>query len=172
MVASATDQQWMQRALALAAEAAARGEVPVGAVVVLDGVIIGEGSNNPIGGCDPTAHAEIIALRAAAKTVANYRIAGATLYVTIEPCTMCAGAIIHSRVGRLVFGATEPKAGVVVSQAKLLDSDYSNHRIIVQSGVMAEQCSAIVSRFFQHRRDAKKALKQQLRVADRDDTTD
>ena len=93
MVASATDQQWMQRALALAAEAAARGEVPVGAVVVLDGVIIGEGSNNPIGGCDPTAHAEIIALRAAAKTVANYRIAGATLYVTIEPCTMCAGAL-------------------------------------------------------------------------------
>ncbi len=159
----ADHQVWMSRALVLAAEAGARGEVPVGAVVVLAGEIIGEGSNNPIGGCDPTAHAEIIALRAAAQHSGNYRLPGAVLYVTIEPCTMCCGAIIHARVDAVVFGATEPKAGGVVSQGRLLQSDFANHLPKVTAGVMAEQCSNMVSDFFRHRREAKKALKKKLR---------
>ncbi|ROS05185.1 tRNA(adenine34) deaminase [Sinobacterium caligoides] len=160
---AAEDQRWMTYALALAAQAAERGEVPVGAVVVQSGRVIGEGSNSPIGSCDPTAHAEVVALRQAAANTGNYRLPGATLYVTIEPCTMCSGAIIHSRIACLVYGALEPKAGVVVSQAKLLQSSYINHRLEVRGGIMAKESAELVSRFFRHRREAKKALKLKLR---------
>src|SRR6186713_3279074 len=121
----------MRRALALAAAGRAAGEVPVGAVVVLDGTVIGEGANQPIGSNDPTAHAEIVALRAAATRVGNYRLTGATLYVTIEPCTMCAGALVHARVRTLVFGAREPRAGAVVSTASAIENAALNHRVEV-----------------------------------------
>lgn len=146
------DARWMARALSLSAQAAAVGEVPVGAVVVLDGKEIGAGFNAPISGCDPTAHAEVRALRDAAARVGNYRLPGATLYVTIEPCTMCAGALIHSRISRLVYGAIEPKAGAVESSARLLESESMNWRVSVTSGVLAEQCSGVISSFFAARR--------------------
>ncbi len=146
------DKRWMARALSLSTQAAAAGEVPVGAVVVLDGKEIGTGFNAPISGCDPTAHAEVRALRDAAARIGNYRLPGATLYVTIEPCTMCAGALIHSRISRLVYGATEPKAGAIESSARLLESDAMNWRISVTAGVLAEQCSEAISSFFAARR--------------------
>ena len=146
------DLPFMQRALVLAAAAAARGEVPVGAVLVRDGIILGEGSNQPISRCDPTAHAEIVALRAAAAREGNYRLPGSTLYVTIEPCTMCVGAMIHARIGRLVYGAAEPRAGVVHSQLQLPDAGFYNHRIQVEGGVLADECAAIMREFFRRRR--------------------
>ena len=150
------DQHWMQHALALAVQAEALGEVPVGAVVVDgNGCVVGEGWNQPISGCDPTAHAEIVALRGAALKTGNYRLPGCTLYVTIEPCTMCVGALIHARIARLVFGATEPKAGSVVSQARLLDSPVYNHGIAFVGGVCAEQAGALLSAFFQNKRTAR-----------------
>lgn len=154
------DEKWMRYAQQLAEQAAEAGEVPVGAVVVRDGEVLGEGWNKPISGHDPCAHAEIIALRNAATNVENYRLIGATLYVTIEPCTMCAGAIVHSRVKRLVYGATEPKAGAISSNAQVLDQPWMNYRVEYQGGVLAEECSQMISAFFQRRRAAKKAAKQ------------
>lgn len=151
------DDSWMQQALALAQLAADQGEVPVGAIVVLDGEVIGEGYNQPISGTDPTAHAEVMALRDAARRVGNYRLPGATLYVTIEPCTMCVGAMVHARVERLVYGATEPKAGMVESQFNLLQQPCYNHQIETCGGVLAEACSQIISDFFQRRRREKKS---------------
>ena len=156
------DQLWMHKALMLAECAEKVGEVPVGAVVVLDGVVVGEGWNNPISGHDPTAHAEIMAIRDAAARVGNYRLVGAELYVTIEPCTMCAGAIVHSRISRLIYGATEAKAGVVDSNCQLFGQPWINHRLEVTSGVLADLCSAKISAFFKRRRDEKKAAKKSL----------
>ncbi|MEW5249107.1 tRNA adenosine(34) deaminase TadA [Microbulbifer sp. 2201CG32-9] len=142
----------MQRALELAGMAGERGEVPVGAVLVRNGEIIGEGSNCPIGSCDPSAHAEVIALRSAARCEANYRLPHSTLYVTIEPCTMCFGAMVHARVQRLVYGASEPRAGAVESRLKLAAADFFNHSIQVEGGVMAEETAAMVQEFFRNRR--------------------
>ena len=146
------DAHWMQLALEQARLAAAAGEVPVGAVVVQDGVVLASGYNHPIAGHDPTAHAEIGAMRAAAAALGNYRLSGATLYVTLEPCTMCVGAMIHARVARLVFGASEPRSGAVCSHFHLLDTDIYNHRIIWQGGVLAEESSALLTCFFRERR--------------------
>lgn len=153
MTGDGSDEFWMNRALALAEAAAARGEVPVGAVVVRDGREIGAGFNTPISGCDPTAHAEIRALRDAAKRIGNYRLPGATLYVTLEPCTMCVGAIVHSRVSRLVYGATEPKAGAVESTRRTLEEPSLNWRVESRGGVLADRCSEIISQFFARRRE-------------------
>lgn len=153
------DEAWMRRALELATISAQQGEVPVGAVVVRDGLMLGEGQNCPIGQCDPSAHAEISALRAAAKLEANYRLSGATLYVTIEPCTMCVGAIVHARIARVVFGAREPKAGAVVSQNQLFSHPAMNSAVVFSEGVLAESCASLMADFFQTRRAKKKALK-------------
>lgn len=150
----------MQQALALARQAAEEGEVPVGAVVVLAGEVIGRGFNRPIGQCDASAHAEINALRDAGQRLGNYRLPDATLFVTIEPCTMCVGAMVHARIGRLVYGAPEPKAGAVSSQAQLLQADYWNHRVAVTGGVLADEASALMREFFASRRRAIKALKR------------
>lgn len=146
------DEHWMQLALDQAQLAAANGEVPVGAVLVKDNQLIASGFNQPIGSCDPSAHAEIVVLRAAAKQLSNYRLPGTTLYVTIEPCTMCVGALIHARIERLVFGAQEPRAGAVVSAAQLLEGPQFNHRIAAHGGVLAEQCAAVMQRFFREKR--------------------
>lgn len=142
----------MRLALDEAARAEAAGEVPVGAVVVLDGEVVGRGFNHPIGASDPTAHAEIAALRAAARAVGNYRLTGGLMYVTIEPCLMCVGALVHARIGTLVFGATEPKAGAVVSATRALELPSLNHRVEVIGGVLAEECREVVQRFFKARR--------------------
>lgn len=146
------DEYWMRRAMALAEQAAAAGEVPVGAVVVLDGREVGAGFNAPISGCDPTAHAEVRALRDAARRLGNYRLSGATLYVTLEPCTMCVGALVHSRVSRLVFGAPEPKAGAVVSVRRTLEEPHLNWRVEVTEGVLAAECGQMLTAFFSRRR--------------------
>ncbi len=146
------DIGWMQSALELASRACELGEVPVGAVLVKGGEVIGEGWNRPISSHDPTAHAEIIALRDAATRLNNYRLPGTCLYVTIEPCTMCLGAMIHARVDRIVFGAAEPRAGAVQSQLQLLEAGHFNHRIAWVGGVLAEQCGAMISEFFRVRR--------------------
>ena len=145
-------ERWMQRALELADRAAALDEVPVGAVVVRDGELLGEGWNQVISAADPTAHAEVVALRAAAQRVGNYRLPEATLYVTLEPCTMCAGAMIHARIAQLVFAATEPRAGVACSRCRLLDEPWYNHRVNWQGGVVAEASSAKLQAFFRARR--------------------
>jgi tRNA(adenine34) deaminase len=150
------DEFYMRQVVGLADSAANLGEVPVGALVVLDGVIIGKGWNQPIAGHDPTAHAEIVAIRDAASTIKNYRLAGATLYVSLEPCTMCAGAIVHSRISRVVYGATEPKSGVAESNGCLFSGQHLNHQVELTGGVLAEQCSQQLSSFFQARREAKK----------------
>jgi tRNA(adenine34) deaminase len=136
------------------------GEVPVGAVVVQDGVVIGRGYNKPITSLDPSAHAEIVALRDAAKNIGNYRLSGATLYVTVEPCTMCSGCLIHSRIERLVYATTEPKSGVVESAMCLLDSSFFNHKIEACGGVLASEASTLMSDFFKMRREGKKKLKK------------
>ena len=149
------DIDWMSKALVLAGQASDKAEVPVGALLVKDGVILGEGFNTPITNCDPTAHAEIMALRNAASTVNNYRLPHTTLYVTIEPCTMCVGAMIHARVARLVYGAKEPRAGAVVSQLELPTLDHYNHKMEVVGGVLEEQCSELISAFFRHKRSQK-----------------
>ncbi|WP_439135036.1 tRNA adenosine(34) deaminase TadA [Pseudomaricurvus sp.] len=154
------DQHWMSVALELAAKAEALGEVPVGAVVVLDDVVIGEGWNQPISGCDPTAHAEIMALRSAAKQQSNYRLPEATLYVTLEPCTMCAGAIIHSRVKRVVFAAPEPKAGAVISNGSVFDREEMNHRVEYTGGVGENQAVQLIQAFFKRRREEAKAARK------------
>jgi tRNA(adenine34) deaminase len=148
-----SDVAFMQRALALARHAQDAGEVPVGAVVVFQGEIIGEGWNQPIRASDPSAHAEIVALRSAASRVRNYRIPGATLYVTLEPCVMCAGAIVQARLARVVFGAFDPKAGAAGSVFSVLQSDKLNHRAETTAGVAGEECAELLRRFFRSRRD-------------------
>ena len=144
----------MGEALELAKCAASQGEVPVGAVVVdpADNALLGQGRNRVIEDCDPSAHAEIVALRDAGTRRGNYRLPGATLYVTVEPCTMCAGALVHARIERLVFGAPEPKAGAVESRARVLDNPAHNHRVAVSGGVMAAECGALMRAFFEARR--------------------
>nr|WP_293267672.1 tRNA adenosine(34) deaminase TadA [Neptunomonas sp.] len=154
------DQGWMLKALLLADKAANLGEVPVGAVVVLDGEIIGQGWNQPIGLHDPTAHAEIIALREAASHVGNYRVVNADLYVTLEPCSMCAGAMVHARVRRVIFGAYEPKSGVIVSQQHFLKQRWLNHDVDYTAGVLADTCSEKLSQFFKARRAQKRLEKE------------
>jgi tRNA(adenine34) deaminase len=147
-----SDLAFMQRALALARHAEAAGEVPVGAVVVLDGEIIGEGWNQPIRAHDPSAHAEIVAIRAAAVRRQNYRLPGASLFVTLEPCAMCAGAIVQARITRVVFGATDPKAGAGGSVFNLLSATQLNHRAEITAGVLGEESGEMLRRFFQARR--------------------
>jgi len=142
----------MREALAEAAAAAREGEVPVGAVVVVDGEIVGRGRNQPIGSHDPTAHAEIVAMRDAAKQLGNYRLSGATLYVTVEPCVMCVGAMVHARIGTLVFGTPEPKAGAIESTQRAHEHPALNHRIRVVSGVLAADCRDLMREFFESRR--------------------
>lgn len=149
---TADDHEWMQHALSLAERAEAQGEVPVGALIVLDDEIIGEGWNRPIGAHDPTAHAEIVALRDAGRGQQNYRFPGSTLYVTLEPCVMCVGAIIHARVARLIYGANDPKGGGVISVYNILEDNRLNHRVEFAGGLMAEQCAAQLKAFFQRRR--------------------
>ncbi|WP_341582111.1 tRNA adenosine(34) deaminase TadA [Marinobacter metalliresistant] len=155
------DHYWMTRALQLASEAAAKGEVPVGAVVVLEGGEIGAGFNAPVSGCDPTAHAEIRALRDAASRVGNYRLPGATLYVTLEPCTMCVGAIVHGRISRLVYGAAEPKAGAVESARRTLEEPHLNWGVTSVGGVLADRCSEMITEFFSRRRAEIRRLRKQ-----------
>jgi tRNA(adenine34) deaminase len=142
----------MSLALDEARRAAERGEVPVGAVVVVDGDVIGRGHNQPISSHDPTAHAEIVALREAGRAAGNYRLTGASLYVTVEPCLMCVGAMVHARIGELVFGAAEPKAGAIESTQRAHEHAALNHRFTVVSGVMAAECADIIRRFFEARR--------------------
>ena len=158
---SSSDEYWMAHALIAAAQAAAIDEVPVGCVIVHNGQLIAQGYNQPISSHDPTAHAEIIAIRAAAAQLQNYRLIDCELFVTIEPCTMCCGAIVHSRFKRIVYGATEPKAGVITSQSQLLSSPWFNYEIAHKGGVLAEECALMISEFFARRRSEKKQLKQQ-----------
>lgn len=146
------DERWMQEALKLAEKAEAEGEVPVGAIIVKDGEIIGRGWNHPIAAHDPTAHAEIVAMRAAAQTLGNYRLTGTTLYVTLEPCPMCAGAMVHARVGRLVYGASDPRAGSAGTVFNLTQAEALNHRLDVTGGVLAEACGGLLKGFFARRR--------------------
>jgi len=146
--------RWMADALALAAQAAARGEVPVGAIVVCDGAIVGRGGNSPIAASDPTAHAEIAALREAAAALGNYRLPGCELYVTLEPCAMCAGAVLHARLARLVYGARDPKTGACGSVIDLFAEPRLNHHTSVEGGVAADASAALLTRFFAQRRCA------------------
>jgi tRNA(adenine34) deaminase len=145
-------EAFMRAALAQARLAAEAGEVPVGAVVVLDGQVVGAGHNRPISSQDPTAHAEIIAMRAAALATRNYRLTGATLYVTVEPCLMCVGAMVHARIGALVFGAPEPKAGAVESTQRAHEHPALNHRLTVSGGLLADECGQVMREFFERMR--------------------
>jgi tRNA(adenine34) deaminase len=147
-----SDEAMMREAIREAAAAAEAGEVPVGAVVVLNGEVIARGRNRSIGDCDPTAHAEIVALREAARIVGNYRIVGATVYATVEPCAMCAGALVWARAARLVYGAPDPKAGAVHSLFEICTSDTLNHRLEVRAGVLEEDCRSVMQAFFRERR--------------------
>jgi tRNA(adenine34) deaminase len=142
----------MRAALEQAREAGRRGEVPVGAVVVLGGEVIGSGYNQPISAHDPTAHAEIVAIRAAAERIGNYRLSGATMYVTIEPCQMCVGAMVHARIARLVYGTREPKAGAIESAMRAHEHPALNHRLVAQGGVLEDECRAVMQGFFKERR--------------------
>ena len=146
------DLFWMQRALELAQQAESLGEVPIGAVLVKNDQIIGEGYNAPISQHDPTAHAEIMALRDAAHRLGNYRLLNTTLYVTIEPCVMCAGALVHARIQDVVFGAVEPRTGAIGSVFDILQSSRLNHQVNVRGGVMAQECAALMQNFFKRRR--------------------
>jgi tRNA(adenine34) deaminase len=150
------DMSFMQVALSLAEEAGKNGEVPVGAIVVKDGVVIGRGSNAPIAQHDPSAHAEIQAMRDAAKHLGNYRLVDCTLYVTLEPCAMCAGAIQHARIARLVFGASDPKTGACGSVINLMAEERLNHHTEVTGGIMATECGSLLSQFFASRRKSGK----------------
>jgi tRNA(adenine34) deaminase len=147
-----TDDEWMAEARVLAQAAASRGEVPVGAIVVRDGTIVGRGGNSPIARNDPTAHAEIAALREAGAALRNYRLPGCTLYVTLEPCAMCVGAILHARIARLVYGARDPKTGACGSVIDLTGMRRINHHTTVTGGVAAEACGALLTQFFAARR--------------------
>lgn len=160
-----SDEYWMRHALTLAQRAWDEGEVPVGAVLVLNNQVIGEGWNRPIGRHDPTAHAEIEALRQGGQALQNYRLLDTTLYVTLEPCVMCAGAMVHSRIGRLVFGARDLKAGAVGSLMNVPQHPGMNHLMAMSDGVLAPACSALLSDFFRQRRREKKALKEAERTA-------
>jgi tRNA(adenine34) deaminase len=151
-----SDAAWMQQALAQAQIAAERDEVPVGAVLVdAAGELIAAGHNQPISACDPSAHAEIVVLRAAAQKLGNYRLPDTTLYVTLEPCTMCVGALVHARVGRLVYGAAEPKTGAIESAQRLFETGKFNHQPELKAGVLANECSALLSQFFAKKRSAR-----------------
>ncbi|QJR81791.1 tRNA adenosine(34) deaminase TadA [Alteromonas pelagimontana] len=154
------DEKWMRHALTLAARAEALGEVPVGAVVVIDNSVVGEGWNASITEHDPSAHAEMRALRAAAREIENYRVVDATLYVTLEPCSMCAGLLVHARVKRVVFGAYDLKTGAAGSVMQLLQHPQLNHQIDVQGGVLADTCGGMISAFFRRRRKEIKASRQ------------
>ena len=149
---SEPDELWMEEALRAAQRAQEAGEVPVGAVVVCEGRVIGRGWNRNLGDCDPTAHAEIVALREAAAAVGNHRLANCDLFATIEPCPMCAGALVHARIKRLVYGADDPKAGAVRSVMQVLNHPQLNHRVEVRSGVLAGRCAELLQRFFKNRR--------------------
>lgn len=146
------DEYFMREALSMARSAECLGEVPVGAIVVRDGVIVGRGFNSPIGESDPTAHAEIAALRDAARNLENYRLPGCELFVTLEPCAMCAGAILHSRIARVVYGARDPKTGVHGSVVDLFSVERLNHHTQVEGGVLADECGRLLSSFFANRR--------------------
>nr|WP_228289604.1 tRNA adenosine(34) deaminase TadA [Shewanella cyperi] len=160
------DERWMREALAQAALAEAEGEVPVGAVLVKDGELIATGFNHNIGLNDPSAHAEMQCLRLGGRLLDNYRLLGTTLYVTLEPCAMCAGAMVHSRIQRLVFGARDEKTGAAGTVVNLLQHPAFNHQVEISAGVLAEQCSAQLSEFFRRRRQEKKALKQAAKPQD------
>lgn len=147
-----SDIHGMQLALQMAQRAYELDEVPVGAIVVQDGKVIGQGFNHPIKSLDPSAHAEVVAIRHAAANIENYRLINSCLYVTVEPCTMCTGLLIHSRVQRVVFGATEPKAGAIVSALQLAEQPFYNHKLQTEGGVLATECSALMSQFFAQRR--------------------
>jgi len=149
---SEEDYYWMQQALDLANKAKENHEVPVGAILIDNNQVIGKGYNSPITLHDPTAHAEMVALREAANTVNNYRLPNTTLYVTLEPCMMCAGAIVHARIKRLVFAARDPRAGAIVSVANLLDQSFLNHRVVYSGGLFEEKSSLLLKQFFQERR--------------------
>ncbi|MDX8000425.1 tRNA adenosine(34) deaminase TadA [Xenorhabdus sp. Reich] len=155
-----SDEYWMRRAMELAVQAQAKGEIPVGAVLVANNSVIAEGFNLPITDHDPTAHAEIIALRQGGSQLQNYRLLNTTLYVTLEPCVMCAGAMIHSRIQRLVYGASDMKTGAAGSLIDILRHPGMNHQIEITGGVLAEECSAMLSSFFKQRREQHKALKK------------
>ncbi|PHM46265.1 hypothetical protein Xmau_00673 [Xenorhabdus mauleonii] len=155
-----SDEYWMRRAMDLAIQAQERGEIPVGAVLVADNKVIAEGFNHPITEHDPTAHAEIIALRRGGIQLQNYRLLNTTLYVTLEPCVMCAGAMVHSRIQRLVYGASDMKTGAAGSLVDILRHPGMNHKIQITGGVLAEECSAMLSTFFKQRREQHKALKK------------
>ena len=146
------DQRWMRYAIELAKHGQAQDEVPVGAVIVKDNKIVGEGWNQPIGLHDPSAHAEMVALRAAGKALSNYRLLDTTLYVTLEPCVMCAGAIMHARVGRVVYGANDPKAGAAGSVVDIFANTKLNHHVSVEGGMLAAECGDLLSQFFKARR--------------------
>ena len=148
-----TDTDFMREALALARQAAALGEVPVGAVVVSNGTIIGRGYNHPVSARDPTAHAEVVAMRDAASAVGNYRLVGCELYATLEPCAMCAGAIMHARVARVVYGAADPKTGACGSIVDLFAETRLNHHATVVSGVLIAECGEVLTAFFKQRRE-------------------
>lgn len=158
------DEYWMRQALQLADQAGEEGEVPVGALVVLNGEIIGSGANSPISCNDPTAHAEIQAIRSACAYMNNYRLPEATLYVTLEPCSMCAGAIVHARIKRVVYAAVEPKSGAIESQGCFFESHFLNHKVQADGGVLEEESSSRLSQFFQFRRNKKKELKQKSKT--------
>lgn len=158
-------EYWMRHALVLARRAWEEGEVPVGAVLVHNNQVIGEGWNRPIGRHDPTAHAEIMALRQGGLVLQNYRLIDTTLYVTLEPCVMCAGAMVHGRIGNLVFGARDAKTGAAGSLIDVLHHPGMNHRVEITEGILAEECSTMLSDFFRHRRQQQKALKQASKEA-------
>jgi tRNA(adenine34) deaminase len=147
-----TDEDAMRLALAEAERARSLGEVPVGAIVVVDGRVVGTGCNRPMSSNDPTAHAEIGALREAARAVGNYRLTGATLYVTVEPCLMCVGAMVHARIGLVVFGAAEPKSGALISTVRAHESPGLNHRLEILAGVLEDECRAMIQEFFKAKR--------------------
>ncbi len=151
-IVSDSDVIWMRHALELAHRAAEQGEVPVGAVLVRDDAVIGEGYNHPIAACDPSAHAEMLALRSAAARCGNYRLVNSTLYVTLEPCPMCAGALVHARVARVVYGAADPRSGACGTVFNLLQSQHLNHRAEIVGGVLESECADLLRGFFRARR--------------------
>lgn len=158
---SKSDEYWMQYAIELAKKAQLEGEVPVGAVVIAEGEVIGEGWNQSITNHDPSAHAEMIAIRQAGQHIENYRLVNSTLFVTLEPCPMCAGALVHSRIGRIVYGASDYKTGAAGSVMNILQNPRLNHQVEITRGVLQDSCSQLISSFFKQRRAEKKRLRQQ-----------